>query len=99
MMIVKGVNVYPRQIEATLLRQPGFGHEYRIVLEADAGGERMTVDVEVEPGHDPGAIPRVRRELQDLLGVSAEIRTCAPGVLERSPGKAVRVVDRRGVAR
>jgi phenylacetate-CoA ligase len=94
-VIFKGVNFYPRQVEAILLREAGFGHEYQIVLEAPAGGDHMTILVETEAGHDAGAPSRVSRELHDRLSLSAEIRTCAPGELERPQGKAVRVVDRR----
>src|SRR5216117_985378 len=50
MVIYKGVNFYPRQIETALLRQPGVSHEYQIVLDSEGGGERMTIDVETEPG-------------------------------------------------
>ena len=95
MVIVKGVNFYPVQIEQVLLRQPGLGHEYRIVLDADGGGERMTIHVEAEPECDALTVRRVSRELHDLLSLSPEIRLCALGELERPQGKAVRVVDRR----
>jgi len=95
MVIFKGVNFYPRQVETLLLRQPGLGHEYQIVLEADGGGERMTVVAEMEPGCDPAVAQRIKRELHDLLSLSPEIRLCAAGTIERPQGKAVRVVDRR----
>lgn len=95
MVIFKGVNFYPRQVETLLLRQPGLGHEYQIVLEADGGGERMTVVAELEPGCDPGVAQRITRELHDLLSLRPEIRLCAAGSIERAQGKAVRVVDRR----
>jgi phenylacetate-CoA ligase len=95
MVIYKGVNFYPQQVETVLLRQPGVGHEYQIVLDVEAGAERMTVLVETAAG---GALPvadRIRRELQDLLALGPEVRLCAPGIIERAQGKAVRVVDRR----
>jgi phenylacetate-CoA ligase len=95
MVIHKGVNFYPRQIETVVLRQPGVSHEYQIVLESDGGSERMTVVVETEPGCDPAVGARIRRELHDLLALSPEIRLCAVGTIERPQGKAVRVVDRR----
>jgi phenylacetate-CoA ligase len=95
MVIVKGVNFYPRQVETVVLRQPGVSHEYQVVLESDAGGERMTVVVETEAGCDPGVAARIRRELHDLLALSPEVRLCPQGTLERPQGKAVRVVDRR----
>jgi phenylacetate-CoA ligase len=97
MVIARGVNFYPRQVETVLLRQPGVSHEYQIVLEGDGGGERVTVHVEVEAGCDPGVGARIRRELSDLLGLSPEVRLAKTGELERSQGKAVRVVDRRTV--
>jgi phenylacetate-CoA ligase len=94
MVIFKGVNFYPRQIEQVLLRQPGLGHEYQVVLDSE-GGERMTIQVETEPGCDSGVVARIRRELQDLLNLNPEIRLCRWGELERPAGKAVRVLDRR----
>jgi phenylacetate-CoA ligase len=95
MVIHRGVNFYPRQVEAVVLRQPGVGHEYQIVLDGDGGAERLTVLVETEPGCDPAVAGRIRRELHDRLALSPEVRLCAAGEIERAQGKAVRVVDRR----
>src|SRR5438094_537424 len=83
MVIFRGVNFYPRQVEMLLLRQAGVGHE------------RMTIVAETEPGCDPAVGPRIKRELHDLLSLSPEIQLCAAGTIERQQGKAVRVVDRR----
>jgi len=95
MVIYKGINFYPRQIETALLKHPGVSHEYQVVLDSDGGGERMTIHVETDPGCDPGIAARIRRELHDVLALSPEIRLCAHGAIERAQGKAVRVVDRR----
>jgi phenylacetate-CoA ligase len=95
MVIVKGVNFYPQQIEAVVLRQPGVSHEYRIVLEGDGGGERMTIEVETEPGCDAEVAQKIRRELYDLLALSPEVHLRPFGAIERRDGKALRVVDRR----
>jgi phenylacetate-CoA ligase len=95
MVIYKGINFYPRQIETTLLRHAGVSHEYQVVIDTDGGGERMTIHVETDPGCDPAVAARIRRELQDALALSPEVRFCAPGAIERAQGKAVRVVDRR----
>ena len=92
MVIVKGVNFYPRQVEMLLLRHPGVGHEYQIQIETD---DRITVVVETEAGCHPDVAGRLRRELQDRLALGPEIRLCPLGTLERPAGKAVRVVDRR----
>jgi phenylacetate-CoA ligase len=95
MVIYKGVNFYPQQIETVVLRQPGVSHEYQVRLGSDGGGERMTIVVETEAGCDPGVAARIRRELHDLLALSPEVELCAVGTIERAPGKAVRVIDRR----
>ena len=95
MIIVKGVNVYPRQIETVLLRHRELGPEYQIRVDGDPGGDRVTVTVESERAGDDGVQARVRREIHDLLALSVDVRLCAPGAIERSPGKAVRVIDAR----
>jgi len=95
MVIHRGVNFYPREVERIVLRQPGVSHEYQIVLDSAGGGERMTLLVETEPGCDARVAERIRRELHDLLSLSPEVTLCAPGTIERPQGKAVRVVDRR----
>jgi phenylacetate-coenzyme A ligase PaaK-like adenylate-forming protein len=95
MVIYKGINFYPRQIEMTLLRHAGVSHEYQVVIDTDGGGERMTIHVETDPGCGPSVAARIRRELQDALALSPEVRLCAIGAIERAQGKAVRVVDRR----
>jgi phenylacetate-CoA ligase len=95
MVIYKGINFYPRQIEMVLLRQRGIGHEYQIVLDSDGGAERMTIVVEAEPGCDAAVAARIKRELHDLLALSPLVDLRAAGAIERPQGKAVRVVDRR----
>jgi len=95
MVIYKGVNFYPGQIETLLLRHPSVGHEYQIVLDASDGGERMVVMVETEDGGAAAVAGLIRRELHDLLALSPEVRLCAPGAIERAQGKAARVIDRR----
>jgi phenylacetate-CoA ligase len=94
MVIFKGVNFYPRQVEQIALRQPGLSHEYQIVLHA-AGGERMTLHVEAEPGCDAAVAARLRRELHDLLALTVEVQLRGLGEIARPQGKAVRVIDRR----
>jgi phenylacetate-CoA ligase len=97
MVIFKGVNFYPSQIEQILLRQPGIEHEYQIVLERDAGrGDHLVLCVEAGPAFDQSAETRLLRELSDRLSLTPEIRRMAVGEIPRPPGKAVRVVDRRG---
>jgi phenylacetate-CoA ligase len=95
MVIYKGINFYPHQVEMLVLRHPGIGCEYQIVLDADGGAERMTLVVEAEPGCDAAVGRRIKRELHDLLALSPDVALRPVGAIERSAGKAVRVVDRR----
>jgi phenylacetate-CoA ligase len=92
MVICKGVNFYPQQVERLVLRHAGLGPEYQIVLEA---GERLTVLIEADGGADPALAARIRRDLHDALALSPDVRLCAPGTIDRPQGKAIRVVDRR----
>jgi phenylacetate-CoA ligase len=96
MVILKGVNFYPRQVEQLLLRHAGLEPEYQIVLEHEPGrGDRLVLCVEATAAFDAPAEARLRRELHDFLGLSPEVRRLAPGEIARPQGKAVRVVDRR----
>src|SRR5439155_1000593 len=79
MVIYKGVNFYPRQVETVLLAHAGVSHEYQIVLDAEGGGERMTVMVETDPGCDPGVAARIKRDLHDALALGPDIRLRAAG--------------------
>jgi phenylacetate-coenzyme A ligase PaaK-like adenylate-forming protein len=95
-VIFKGVKFYPSQIEQILLRQPGLDHEYQIVLERDAErGDHLVLCVEAGPAFDRAAETQLLRELGDRLSLTPEIRPLAVGTIPRSPGKSVRVVDRR----
>jgi phenylacetate-coenzyme A ligase PaaK-like adenylate-forming protein len=95
MVICKGVNFYPQQVERLVLRHAGVGPEYQIVLDAQAGGDRITVLIEADAGCDPAIAARIRRDLHDALALSPDVQLCAPGTIERPQGKAVRVLDRR----
>src|SRR5262245_7055606 len=96
MVIFKGVNFYPSQVEQILLRQPGVEPEYQLVLERDAErGDHLVLCVEAGPAFDEAAQSRLLRELGDRLSLTPEIRPMAVGEIPRPAGKAVRVVDRR----
>jgi phenylacetate-CoA ligase len=75
MVICKGVNFYPQQVERLVLRHAGIGPEYQIVLEE---GERVTVVVEAEAGGEPAMAARIRRDLHEALALSPDVRLCAP---------------------
>jgi len=98
MVIFRGTNFYPQQVESLILKQPGVGHEYQIVLDRVAGGsDHLVLLVEAREGFAETGLPRLRSELRQFLNLSPEITLLKEGELPRAPGKAVRVVDRRQV--
>ena len=98
MIILRGVNVFPTQIEEQVLAVDGLAPYYQIELHSPGQMDAMRVLVESLPdqleGRDAaGSI--LGRRIKDLVGVSAEIIVGDPGSVERSQGKARRVVDLR----
>ncbi|HLJ39716.1 MAG TPA: phenylacetate--CoA ligase PaaK [Steroidobacteraceae bacterium] len=100
MLIVRGVNLFPSQVEELVLKLPGLSPHYRLVLTRSGPLDQLAVQVECVAGIEAGVRERLRRELQSsikaMIGVSAEVSIGDPGSLERSAGKAQRVIDRRG---
>jgi phenylacetate-CoA ligase len=100
MMIVRGVNVFPSQIEEQILRVDGLTPHYVCVLTRPGRLDALTVRVEALDTFAAGdAAGRLGAELvervQDTIGVNIEVDVVAPGTLERSQGKAKRIDDRR----
>jgi phenylacetate-CoA ligase len=100
MLIVRGVNVFPSQIEELILRTAGLSAHYR--LEMARAGHLDSLTVHVECGGDSSddeSRGRAARELahhvKSLIGISVGVEVHLPGTLERSVGKAKRVEDRR----
>jgi phenylacetate-CoA ligase len=98
MLIIRGVNVFPSQVEAALVGLPGLAPYYQIVLHREGALDAMTVEVERAPqssGDSAATSREVQHRLKSMLGVSCEIVIKAPGEVPRSQGKAVRVRDER----
>jgi len=102
MLIIRGVNVYPSQVEHALLQLPELAPHYLLVVRREHTLDTLEVQVEWQPGVSLGAAgatdvlaDRVRRRLLDSLGVSAGVSLVAPKTIERSAGKAKRVLDLR----
>ena len=89
MLIVKGVNFYPRQVEQALLQIPGVLPEYQIVLETMHGVTDVRINVEAEEGVT-GYM--VEKHLKEVLGFSPKGDIFKPGTLPRTEGKAKRVI-------
>nr|WP_269328905.1 phenylacetate--CoA ligase PaaK [Kineosporia babensis] len=99
MMILRGVNVFPSQIEEIVLRVPGLAPHYECVLERPGRLDELTVRVEARTALDARQSEQRAAALaavvKDSVGVSVKVDVLAPGALERSMGKARRVVDLR----
>jgi phenylacetate-CoA ligase len=97
MLIVRGVNLYPSQVEHVLLAQPGIAPHYQLVVERPRDLDEITVHCEPrDGGADRGALAEAaRRALREHIGVGIAVEVLAPGEVPRSEGKAVRVLDRR----
>ena len=88
MLIVRGVNVFPSQIEELILRTPGLAPHYVLELTKQGPLAQLTVIVE----GDASACPALQHSIKSYIGISADVRV---GTVERSIGKAKRVIDKR----
>ena len=101
MMIIRGVNVFPSQIETVLLNQ-GYAPNYQIILDRVNNSDTFDINIEMNPDDfpdSPKAITSKEKKLQDamkaMLGINPKIHLVAPKSIERSEGKAVRLIDKR----
>jgi phenylacetate-CoA ligase len=100
MLIIRGVNVFPSQIEEQILADPALSAHYVLEVTRPRALDELTVVVEARPGATLGAVPgeaarALARRIKAQVGVSAEVEIAAAGTVERSLGKAKRVIDRR----
>jgi phenylacetate-CoA ligase len=104
MLIIRGVNVFPSQVETVLMQIPGLSPHYQLVVDRVESLDVLEVQVEVSPEVFSDEIKRleelekkIRDEVQSYLGVSVKIRLMEPRSIQRSEGKAVRVIDKRKI--
>jgi phenylacetate-CoA ligase len=99
MLIIRGVNVYPSQVEAVLVGLPGLAPHYQILLTREGALDAMTVEVEPDvPMADAERAAKAREiahHIKSLIGVTCSVAVRSPGDIPRSQGKAVRVKDLR----
>lgn len=102
MLIIKGCNIYPMQIEQILLSFPEVGQNYLIVLDTEDGMDQMVVQVEIREEHFvedvralTGLQKRIARRLRDEILMTPRVELVQANSLPQSEGKAVRVQDRR----
>jgi phenylacetate-CoA ligase len=101
MLIIRGVNVFPSQIETVLLKE-GYQANYQIIVERVNFTDTLEVQVEMTPemftdkvGEIDRRQKKIAQELRSLLGLAAKVTLVAPKAIVRSEGKAVRVIDKR----
>ncbi|MDJ0949215.1 MAG: phenylacetate--CoA ligase [Alphaproteobacteria bacterium] len=102
MLIIRGVNIYPSQIEAVLVDVPEIAPHYQLVVSRDGTMDALAVLVEAAPSvpEDDAVYQRIAKEVQhhikSLIGLTCEVIVTGSGRVPRSQGKAVRVRDLRG---
>jgi phenylacetate-CoA ligase len=100
MIVLRGVNVFPTQIEELLLRVPGLSPHFQLVLTSREHLDELTVHVEARPGltadQRSAAAQALTAQVRDNMGVRVDVSVADPDTIERSAGKMRRVVDQRG---
>ena len=104
MLIIRGVNVFPSQVEHVLMSIEGVEPHYQIVVEREGNLDTMTVQVEVSENIFSDEIRvlenlsrKIQVEIKDLLGVTCKVKLVEPKTIQRSEGKAQRVIDKRKI--
>ena len=96
MLIIRGVNVFPTQIEELILKQKELSPHYLMEVSREGPLDHLTVMVELAPGAaDADSAARLRHHIKSYIGVSADVKVLPISSIERSIGKAKRVVDKR----
>ncbi len=104
MLIIRGVNVFPSQIESVLMKRDNVAPHYQLVVDRVDNLDTLTVKVEVGESLFSDEVKRLQEiekglsnDIKEYLGVSAKVKLVEPKGIERSQGKAVRVIDNRKV--
>jgi phenylacetate-CoA ligase len=104
MLIIRGVNVFPSQIESVLMNIEGVEPHYLLIVDRKGNLDTLEVHVEVNEGVFSDEVKdlqilerKIEKEIKDLLGVNAGVKLVEPKSLQRSEGKAQRVIDRRKI--
>ena len=104
MLIIRGVNVFPSQVEHVLMGIEGVEPHYQIIVERQGTMDTMSVEVEVSESLFSDEIKeleqltrRITRDIKDILGVTCQVRLVNPRSIQRSEGKAQRVIDKRQI--
>lgn len=98
MLIIRGVNVFPSEVETVILKEPALAPHYQLIVEKEGMLDVLTVKAELAKTKSPDEINALtltlERRLKEVLQVQAQVRLGRPGSIPRSEGKAVRIIDR-----
>ena len=103
MLIIRGVNVFPSQIE-TVLMQQGYSANYQIIVDRVNNTDTFEINVEMNPEMFSDSLAKITQAekalieaLKNMLGIAAKVKLVAPKSITRSEGKAVRIIDKRKI--
>jgi phenylacetate-CoA ligase len=99
MLIIRGVNVFPSQIEELILKNKDLSPHYVLEVSRDKHLDKLDILVEMKPGaatHAASTAAELQHHVKSYIGISSEVRVLPAGTIERSVGKAKRVIDMRG---
>jgi phenylacetate-CoA ligase len=104
MLIIRGVNVFPSQIESVIMEFDGIEPHYQLVVEREGRLDTLSVMVEVNERLFSDEVKNLQtmertleKNIKELLGVSAKVKLVEPKSIQRTEGKAVRVIDKRKI--
>jgi phenylacetate-CoA ligase len=104
MLIIRGVNVFPSQIESILMETSQVAPHYQLVVDREENLDTLTVRVEVGEGLFSDEVRQLQalerqigKNIKEMLGISAQVKLVEPHTIQRSEGKAVRVIDNRKI--
>jgi len=104
MLIIRGVNVFPSQIESVLMRIEGIEPHYLLIVDRKGTMDTLEIQVEVNERVFSDEIKKlqalsgkIEKDIKDLLGVSTQVKLVEPKTIQRSEGKAKRVIDKRQI--
>ncbi len=102
MLIIRGVNVFPSQIESVLMETPGVAPHYQLIVEREGQLDTLEVQVEVDEATFSDEVKQlqalaqsIQRQIKDYFTVSVKVKLVEPRTIPRSEGKAKRVIDKR----
>ncbi len=101
MLIIRGVNLFPSQVEEQILATPGLSAQYQLKVSRNGNLDELEIQVErrveTQEGESEALANQLRHLVKSMIGVNATVQVCNPETLPKSQGKAVRIIDTRNL--